>query len=342
MANFATSVHVKAQSKLIGAFQSNELRFRSPEVHKLFVRNSSIMTPDYQELKFSTDRPIETNFTNRTSRTLQGAPSHDHTGAQGDSSTLTPTFVPHSDKFASTLKEANNKIYSQEELQVSKFNNVIANFAEGLETVAADFLFANRSGVNIATADGTFDVTDDTFEITESLLGNQSISITKLVMDVNKYQGVTYDVVCDSISFRFFGFLANQGPANSENTSFQFDGVTFIHDPSLGAAAAGLVSAYSKGYWIAVPVGSVAALPWIPRQNREGKITTVNTYGMINNPIDGIDYALHTYETRSNGIGLGGQLQDVTIETQVWLDIAYETAPLTVAGESSLMAFALV
>ena len=163
-----------------------------------------------------------------------------------------------------------------------------------------------------------------------------------MVMDVNKYQGVMYDIVCDSISFRKFTFLANQGNGNSENTSFQFGGVQFIHDPTLGAAAAGLVKAYSKGYWIAVPTGSVAALPWIPVQNRQGVTTTVNAYGMINNPIDGINYALHTYETRSDGTSLGGQLQDVTIETQIWADISYLTNPLSNAGESSLMAFALV
>jgi hypothetical protein len=342
MANYATSVHVKAQSKLIGAFQSNELRFRSPEVHKLFVRNSSIMLPDYQALKVSSDRPIEANYFTRTSRALGGAPSHNHTGAQGDSAVITPTFTPESDKFASTLKEANNKIYDMQELQISKFNDVIANFAEGLETVATAFLFANRSGVNVATADGTFDATDDTFEIDNATLGNMAIDITKTVMDVNKYQGIAYDVVCDSIAWRKFRFLANQGNGNSENTSFQFGGVTFIHDPTLTAAAAGLVSAYSKGYWIAVPVGSVAALPWIPTQNRQGISTTVNTYGMINNPIDGIDLALHTYETRSDGTALGGQLQDVTIETQIWTDISYLTNPLSNAGESSLMAFAFV
>ena len=342
MANFSTATLVKAQSKLIGAFQSNELRFRDPAVHKLFLKNTEIMIPGFMELKTSTDRVIETNFFTRQSRALGGAPSHDHTGPQGDSSTFTPTWTPHSDKFVSTLKEANNKIYNLEELQMSKMNDIVANFAEGLETVAADFLFANRSGVNIATAEGVFDAVDDTFEIDNATNGSRAIQITRMIMDINKYQGMAFDIVCDSIAFNRFQFDVAQGISNSTNTSFQFQNVTFIHDPSLTAAAAGLASAYAKGYWIAVPVGSIAALPWIPLQNRQGIVSKENMYGQITNPIDGISYAIHTYEERVNGISLGGQLQDLKVETQIWVEMAYTTAPLSVATESSLMAFALV
>ena len=130
--------------------------------------------------------------------------------------------------------------------------------------------------------------------------------------------------------------------ALEDDSKIGFQNVTFIHDPSLTAAAAGLASAYAKGYWIAVPVGSIAALPWIPTQNRQGIVTKENMYGQITNPIDGISYAIHTYEERVNGTGLGGQLQDLKVETQIWLEIAYVTAPISVATESSLMAFALV
>lgn len=342
MANFSTASYVKAQTKLVGAFQSTELRFRTPEVHKLFLKNTEIMLPSYQEVKKSRERTVETNYVTRTARALGGAPTHNHTGAQGDSSTLTPTWTPYSDTFVSYLKEGNDSIYSFEEKHISKLQNVVANFAEGLETVAAAYLFANRSGVNVATSDGTFDAVDDTFEITESTNGDSAIQITRMVMDINKYQGISYDVVCDSISYRKFQFQAAQGISNSTNTSFQFQGVTFVHDPSLTAAAAGLVSAYSKGYWVVVPEGSIAALPWIPIQNRQGVDMKEASYGQIMNPIDGINYALHTYEERADGSAAGGSVQDVKIETQMWLDIAYTHAPLSTATESSLMAFALV
>ena len=141
MANYALSVYVKAQAKLLQNFNAPEKRFRTPEVHNLFLRNRLIMMPDYNALKPSVSRVVETNYFLRTSRALGAAISHNHTGAQGDSGTLTPTWTAYTDKFVSTLKEANDKIYTLEELHADKMQNVVANFAEGLDTVASTALF---------------------------------------------------------------------------------------------------------------------------------------------------------------------------------------------------------
>lgn len=342
MANFATAALVKAQAKLIGKFQSGELRFRTPAVHNLFNRNSSFIFPDYEALKTRDDRTVETNYLTRTARSLGTGRTHNHTGAQGDSSTLTPSWTTYNDKFVSTIKEADNKVYSYEELHMSKMQNAIINFVEGLDAIAVDYLFANRSGVNTATAEGTFDTTDDTFEITDSTNGNRAIQITKMVMDINKWQGVQMSIVCDSISFNKFMYLAAQGATNATNTSFQFQGVEFIHDPSLTADAAGLASAYSKGFWLAVPDGTIGALPWIPKQNRVGVEMKEASYGQIFNPVDGLAYAIHTYEERVDGTSVGGYTQDVKIETEISIDMAYAHAPLSTATASPIMAFALV
>jgi hypothetical protein len=343
MAIFATAALVKAQAKLIGAFQANELRFREPAVHKLFLENSTIMFPDYNELRTREDRTVETNYVTRTSRALGSGRSHNHTGAQGDSALMTPSWSTYHDDFVSTIKEADNKIYSLEEMHMSKLQNVVANFAEGLEAVAAAYLFANRSGVNVATVEGTFDAVDDTFEITESTNGERAVQITKMVMDLNGYKG-NYTIVCDSIAWNKFGFQEAQGSSNDTNTSFQFSpNVRFVHDATLAASAAGLVSAYAKGYWICVPDGTIGALPWIPRQNRMGADHgQVARFGTIMNPIDGLNYALHTYEEGVDGTGTGGYTQDVKIETEISIDISYVHAPSSTATDSSLMAFALV
>lgn len=342
MANFSTASLVKAQALLLGAFQSDELRFRKPEVHNLFLRNRSIMTPDYTGLRTREDRVVETNFVIRQSRALGSARSHNHTGVQGDSAVLTPSWTTYTDNFASTLKEADNKVYTLEQMHMSKMQNAIANFAEGLDAAASAVLFAGRTGVNVATTEGSFDATDDVFQITDATHGERAIQITRMVMDINKYQGVNHTVVCDSVSFNKFLFLAAQGSGNSTNTSFQFQGVSFIHDPALTAASAGLVGAYTKGFWIAVPDGSIAGLPWIPIQNRTGVDTKEQSYGAIMNPTDGLQYAMHTYSDRADGTSLGGYTQDEKIESELSIDMAYEIAPLTTADETPLYAFTLV
>jgi hypothetical protein len=214
---------------------------------------------------------------------------------------------------------------------------------EGLETVASAYLFANRTGVNSATAEGSFNATNDAFEITEASEGDRAIQITRMVMDINKYQGTNYDIVCDSISYNKFQYDAAQGSSNSTNTSFQFMGVTFIHDPKLTDDASTLDATYVKGFWIAVPEGTIAALPWIPIQNRQGvDYGNISRYGQIQNPVDGLSYALHTYNEAEDGTGTGGYTQDVKVETEISIDIAYENAPLSVASETTIFAFALV
>lgn len=342
MANFASAALVKAQLKLQQAFQSGELRFRNPAVHQLFLQSGQSFLPDFEQMRTREDRTVEANYLLRTARALGSGRSHNHTGAQGDSGVLALNWSTYNDTFVSTLKEADNKIYNLEELHMSKMQNVIANMAEGLDAVAVDYLFANRSGVNVATVEGTFDATDDVYEITESTHGDRATQITRIVMDINKWQGRNYSVVCDSIAFNKFQYQAAQGASNSTNLSFQFQGVTFIHDPSLTADAAGLVSAYSKGFWLAVPEGTIGVLPWIPVQNRQGIVTKENTYGQIQNPIDMLQYAVHSYEERVDGTSVGGYTQDLKVETEVSIDLAYVHAPLSTADETPIQAFALV
>lgn len=341
MANYASSVLVTGQAKLIGAFQSSELRFREPAVFKSFLKSTQIMFPDFNQLKTRDDRAIEAYYNKRTSRALGSARSHNHTGVHGDSGVLTPSWSTKSDVFAMTLKQADKNVYALNEMFQNELQNVISNFAEGLETSATNALFAGRSGVNTATVEGTFDATDDVFKITESTNGTRFVQIIKSVMDINKYTGAL-DVFCDTVAFNKIVYQLAQGSANSTNLTFQFGGVNFIHAPQLSALFGALVGAYTKGSAIAVPVGTYGVLPWIPKQNREGVETSVNTYGTLMNPVDGLDYAVHTYETRADGSAVGGYTQDVATEFQFALDVAFVTAPLSVATESTLQAFVLV
>jgi len=340
MANRTTANLVKAQAKLIGAFQNAELRFRFPATYLALRAMAPIMFPNYDVLRTREDRAVETNFANRSSRALGSARTHNHTGVKGDTSTLTPTWASYTDKFNMSLKQADNSLYNADEQMFQELSNTISNFMEGYETAATAYLFNNRSGVNTATAEGAFDATDDVFEIVEAK-ESRAIQITKIAMDANKYSG-GMTVFCDSISYAKFEYQAAQGISNATNLSFQFSGVTFIHSVELGALGAGLVSAYAKGFWIVVPNGMVATLPWIPKQNREGVITKENEYSNILNPIDGENYALHSYETRADDSANNGYTQDVVTQYEISQDLAFTKAPLTTASATPILAYAIV
>ena len=86
MANYVPANLVKAQAMLLGKFQTSELRFRQPATFLEFVRQSSIMFPNYEELRTREDRVVETNYKARTSRSLgTGGRTFNHTGVKGDS-----------------------------------------------------------------------------------------------------------------------------------------------------------------------------------------------------------------------------------------------------------------
>lgn len=343
MANYTTANLVKAQAKLIGAFQSSELRFRNPATYLALKALSNIMLPNYGQLRVREDRVVETNFFKRTSRALgSGGRIHNHTGTHGDTDLLTPTWTSYDDKFAMSLKQADNSLYNAQEQMNNEITNIITNFMEGYETAATDYLFNNRSGVNVATAEGSFNPTDIVFEIAEAK-ETRAMQITDIAIDANKYpKGAT--IFCDSVSYAKFQFQKNQGTGNSTNLAFQFDmnENTYVHSIGLGALGASLVSAYSKGFWIVVPNGTVAVLPWIPKQNVVGVSTKENEYSSILNPIDGESYAVHSYETRTDGTSVNGYTQDVITEYQFSQDLAFMKAPLSVASETPILAFAIV
>lgn len=342
MPNYTPSNLVKAQARLINQFQNNELRFRMPATWLEFLRQSAIMIPNYEQLRTREDRTVETYYRKRTSRALGTGRSHNHTGVKGDTAVFTPAWTTYNDTFSISLKQADNNVYNEQEMFNNEIENVVINFVEGMETLAVAFIFNNRSGVNNDTSgEGTFNAVQDAYEITESANGERAVQITKSVMKENKYGGPLV-VFCDTVSFNKFEKDANQGTGNSENLSFQFSNVRFVHSVELGALAAGLGSPYTDGFWIAVVEGSLTALPWIPKQNRMGVTTRLQTYGSIMNPIDGVTYAIHNYEEAEDGTGTNGYTQDELTQFEISCDFALEHAPVDVVDETVLQAFAFV
>jgi len=341
MANYLTSNLAKAQAKLIQRFGSADKRFRDPAVHKLFLRNAQIMFPDYEMLRTREDRTVEAYFNEQTSRALGTGRSHNHTGGKGNSGVLTPAWTTYNDKFSISLKQADNNIYSLEEMFMNEIENTIRNFMKGLETVSSTYLFNNRSGVNVATAEGTFNGVQDVFEVAVANI-ERFLQIAITSMDVNEYQGMRYSVVADTVMWNRLNFQFNQGSANSTNLSFQFGGVEIIHSPDLSTLAGGLGSPYTQGFMILVPEGMIGALPWIPKQNRAGVINVENSYGAIMNPFDAQQYAMHSYMERADETATNGYTQDTLTQYELSLDIAYEHAPLSTVNETPIMAFGIV
>ena len=338
MANYAPGNLVVAQKFLNEQFASPEKRTEEAVVFNIFKASNRLfeMTVD----KTSDDRPTEAHYMKSRVRGLgTGGRIIGHTGTTGDSDKLTPTWITRDVTWSENLKLADNKIWTAQELMNNEVLDAFISFEEGKEVLAVDHLFNNRSQVNIATLEGAFDAAFH-FKITEATNGNRKAQITKSVMSKNKYATTGLVYVCDTVSFNKFEFDAAQGTGNSVNLSFQYQGVTYIKSTRMDTHAATL--SITKGLWAVFSFGTVGLADWIPLQNREGIVTSVNKYSTILSPTDGSSYAMHSYEAMNDGTGIGSQTQDVKTEHQLSIDWAFENAPLSVANESTIQFFSLV
>jgi hypothetical protein len=340
MANLEITNLKVAQSKLTGRFASNEMRLISANTYLEILNLTQFMLPNYMELRKTESRTIETSLLTRTKRTPGTSREHDHTGSRGDSAIVTPSWATSADTFSLSLKQYDNNTYSMQEGLNNLFENAYLNVIEGLEDDAQDFIYGDRTGVDVSTGGGgTFNVTDDVYDFAAGSV-DTVIQKTKTVMEENGYKsGMT--LFCDSIAFDLFRFQAFQGAGNDTNLSFQHDGIKFVRSIGIAAKFLPLAGTYLTGVWFAVPNDSIGAMPWIPKQNREGKETRLQTYSSGISPFDGVPYAVHFYETAIDGSGSNGETQDEATQMEVSLDMSFLSSPITVADETVIFAFSL-
>jgi len=340
MADYTGADLVVAQRFLNEKFAAPEKRFDEAVVFNSFVASNRLF-----ELSFDRNRedtpPTEAHYMKSRVRSLgTGGRTHNHTGTQGDSDSLTPTWITRDVTWSETLKLPDNKLWSAQDILNNEVYDAFVSFEEGKETLAVDHLYNNRSQVNTATLEGSFDAVNFFFDITEATNGDRKMQVTKTVMNKNKYGKFPLIVFCDTISFNKFQFDANQGSSNDTNLSFQYLGVTYIHSEELDAKAA--LQSITKGFWCAVPFGTYGVANWIPIQNIQGAdFGNEGRYGTWINPNDGLSYAHHKYFSKVDGTATGGYTQDVRFEHELSQDFAFENAPLSVANETTIQFFAL-
>ena len=339
MANFSASNLVKAQAIINDRFNSPELRQRPSPIIQLGVRNNSILIPDHAQLRTREDRPIEAYIIKRNKRDTTGKKrTHDHTGVFGDSMPVDIEFTSFVDTFRISQKWLDNNMYHIDTVLANQFMQAFQNIREDIEAFLADFLQIEKTQINTATRNGTWNTANHVFEIASPLERGLLFEDAKSMMRQNGYSG-DYDVVADPKLFRDAQFYANQGGGNASNLAFQFSGMNIAESTSLGD------SKYPSGVALFLPINSFGVLDWIPRQNREGS-GDYNTYnggkGSMIDPFSGWTFAVHGYSQRANTAANNGNEQDLATEFEVSIDISPNLAPLSSASETVVFQVAQV
>jgi hypothetical protein len=331
MANFNVSNLVQAQALLNERFQAPELREQEIPVLNLGRQNTEIIIPSHQTLRTREDRAIEAYILSRNKRVTTGSTrTYNHTGAIGDSINVNLAWTSFVDKFKMTLKLLDNNMFEANQVLANQFAQSFQNIRNDIEQFLIDFLFSEKTQVNIATKNGVWNATNFAFEINSTSIGGLFFEDAKSMMRQNYYNGL-FDVIADPKLYRDARFYANQGAANSVNVSFQFSGMNIRESIGLNDAD------YDKGTGLFLPTNTFAVLDWIPRQNRAGKgdyNTYLGGYGSMIDPISGMTFAVHGYSQRADTSATNGSTQDDVIEFEVSVDISPNLAPLSNANET--------
>jgi hypothetical protein len=322
MANFDVSNLITAQTMVSDKYKQPEMRMKPAPAFDLLTSNDNFLIVGAETLKTRDDRAIEAHLLARTKRSAGSGRTHNHTGTIDDSQKVTLTWTTKSDKFAISLKLLDKSLFDFNTVLANKFEQACMNILEDKETEAIAYLRAQRATQQPAALKGaTFEDTNDAVEIS-SANANSFLQRVKSIMKQN-YFGGQMDVIADSNMQIAFDFQAAQGGGNATNLVYQFPGARIIESVELAD------SNYSNGIVLAMPSQSVAALNWIPKQNREGwGDYNDHTGGYGTFTYLGYTFAVHGYALRADTSASNGDTQDVTMEFEVSLDSSFNKSPL--------------
>lgn len=336
MANFTPSNFVKGQALFNQRYKSQE--WRLPDTAALSVAYiGEKANPMLGDLRKREDRSVSAYFPIRKTKSVATARAHDHTGTRGDSLEVPITWTQKVDTFSISLKQNDNNIVSWEENYASQLNNAVYNVLSAHDTAFIAALEADRTQINVGGVNGTWDSTDYVMEIVsdakdffyQNLMAN---------MRQNLYKG-QLTVIVDSLAGIEAMRQANQGTGNATNLGFQFLNMNMVQSTS--TILDGLTDTYN-GAALAFPTDSAGAIFWIPKQNRKPldpvqALSYNGDFGSINVPVYddkgnvkyNVPMAIHSYATRADASASNGSAQDLVIEVEVSLDMAYVAAPLS-------------
>jgi hypothetical protein len=260
------------------------------------------------------------------------------------------TWQTVSETFAISLKQADNNVFTYQEMLANELMQAVLNIHSRLGTIFLNYLYAHRNQLLLANPQGAAaDGVNFDYGVaaTDNLYFFQKV---RSIMDQHYYRGML-DILADSLSFMQAQKLRAQGTQNATNLTFQFDNMDIYNTTEQIDANA------TAGSALAMPAGTFAALPWIPIQNRNGygDYDSYNGgYGVLDDPLGlsvkeldaqnvpvaaPLQYAVYAFTQASDDQANNGYFQDQVTTYEISIDFAPTLAPLSGANESVVNEF---
>jgi len=350
MANFVASQLVAAQSKFIKSFQDPELRRKQNPALALALKNLSATIPDQQALRTREDRAMNAYLFQTRQPGSGTARAARPTGVKGNSIATALTWQSIVETFTISMKQGDANVFTYQEMLANELMQAALNIHSRLGTTFLNYLQVHRNQLLLANPQGaSADLAGFDYQISgdDALYYFQKL---RSIMDQHNYRG-ELDVIADSLAFMEAQKLRAQGTQNATNLTFQFDNMNIYNTTEV------IDSSFTKGTSLALPAGTFAALPWIPKQNREGYGdyesynggygTMVDPLGMTLTELDAqgnavqvpLTYAIYAYTQASDDQANNGYYQDQVTTFEISIDVAPTLAPLSGANESVVNEF---
>lgn len=333
MANFTVGNLLTAQTMVSDKYKAPEMRMKPVPAFSLLTKNSNILIVGAETLKTRDDRAIEAHLLSRTKRNSGAARAYNHAGTIDDSQKITLTWTTKTDKTTISLKLLDKSVFDFNTVLANKLEQCCMNILEDKETEAIAYMLAQRTQVSAppsgALKNATFNgIPNYAFEV-DATKKNQFYQIASSILKQHKYSS-QLDIIADSLLYVSAEYQKAQGAGNSANLAeVNFQNKTIVESVELTDAN------YPGGVVLAMPAGTVGALNWIPKQNRNGwGDFNSNVGGYSTFSFMGYSFAIHGYAVRADTSASNGDTQDVTLEFELSLDSSYNKAPLSTANES--------
>lgn len=355
MANYVASNLVAAQAKFMKNFTDPEIRRKQNPALALALKNLNATIPSHQELRKREDRSVYAYLFQQIAPGTGTARAARPTGTKGNSIQVGLTWQSIVETFEISMKQGDTNVYSYQEMLMNQMMQAAMNIHSRLGTIFLNYLQVNRNQVLTipytgATVQGvTVDGTDFAYEVaaTDS---NYFFQKAANVMKQLNYAG-TLDMIADPLAFTQAQKLRAQGTQNATNLTFQFDDINIAMTNEV------IDATYPNGSVLAMPAGTFAALPWIPKQNRAGYGdyesytggygTFVDPLGMMLTELDAqgnqvsvpLTYAVYGYTQAADDQANNGYYQDQVTTFEISIDVAPTLAPLSIANSSVVNEF---
>ena len=332
MANYTATQLLQARMRFNETFKRPEMRPKPKPVLSLMLQNSSPLVPDINSIKNSDSRTKATMILNRATTTGASARAHDHTGAVGDSTLASLTWVTKSRAFKMSLKMGDRNEESYQEMFANRLLSAIMDLHSDIETYIVAWLASTKSQVvkSLTPKNVSWDATNYIAKVASGDV-NYFAQYAKSFMRQQWYDW-GLDGVVDSRLYALLQQQSAQGAYNATNLGFQFAGIDFIESIDDLTNPSGVEA---SGYLI--PKGTAGIVTWIPRVNRENAVEGIYEYSNIADPMGtGLTFAVHKYTAGADNSSTFGETQDVNQFYQVSIDFSCIASDISTSNETPI------